>query len=218
MLRKLLPVLLLVSGLGLGLGAGFLLQPSDAGPDEGHGEAAADPHAEEAGGDHGSAPAEDDAHAESEDMSHGKAEVAHAEGEVDMSHGAEGSDGSHDAGSGEAEPGESSDAPEHDYVKMNNQFIVPVVQKGRVSALVILSLSLEVKPGLGERIYAIEPKLRDALLQVMFDHANSGGFAGSFTDAANLVLLRRALLEAAMRVAGDGVSDVLIVDIVRQDS
>ncbi len=106
----------------------------------------------------------------------------------------------------------------HEYVKLNNQFVVPVVERGRVAALVVLSLSLEVTPGLTEKVYEMEPKLRDGLLQVMFDHANSGGFAGSFTDGANLVVLRQALRETAGRIFGKDVSDVLIVDIVRQDS
>jgi hypothetical protein len=56
------------------------------------------------------------------------------------------------------------------------------------------------------------------MLQVLFDHANSGGFNGSFTDGANLVLLREALLETALRIFGTDVTDVLIVDIVRQDT
>lgn len=105
-----------------------------------------------------------------------------------------------------------------DYAKLNNQFVVPVLEKGRVVSMVILSLSLEVPTGTSEKVYDVEPKLRDAFLQVLFDHSNAGGFRGSFTDGANLVLLRRALLEAAKGILGDGVSDVLIVEIVRQDS
>lgn len=106
----------------------------------------------------------------------------------------------------------------HDYVKLNNQFVVPVVENGRVSAMVILSLSLEVDVGGTEQVYAREPKLRDALLQVMFDHANTGGFRGTFTDGANMVVLRNALREMARKVMGPMVTDVLIVDIVRQDN
>ena len=105
-----------------------------------------------------------------------------------------------------------------EYVKLTNQFVVPVLQGGKVAAMVILSLSLEVEAGGSEEIYSKEPKLRDAFLQVMFDHANAGGFTGSFTDGANLVLLRRALLEAGISAIGTALTDVLIVDIVRQDS
>ena len=85
-------------------------------------------------------------------------------------------------------------------------------------AVVIMSLSLQVKKGSSPDVYKLEPKLRDTFLQVMFDHANAGGFAGNYTDGANLVVLRKALLESARSVMGDAVTDVLIVDIVRQDS
>ena len=105
-----------------------------------------------------------------------------------------------------------------EYVKLNNQFVVPVVQDGQVAALVVVSLSLEVTTGSTEKVFATEPKLRDVFLQVLFDHANAGGFKGSFTDASNLVVLRQALKEVAIQVLGDTVKDVLIVDIARQDS
>lgn len=117
-----------------------------------------------------------------------------------------------------AEMTEAEPAVPPEYVKLNNQFVIPVVEDGAVSALVVLALSLEVKTGGTEAVFAAEPKLRDVFLQVLFDHANAGGFKGSFTDASNLVVLRQALKEAAMQVLGDAVKDVLIVDIARQDS
>ena len=118
----------------------------------------------------------------------------------------------------QAKPAKPDPATEPEYTKLSNQFIVPVMQKGKVSAMVILSLSLQVAKGMSPDVYNAEPKLRDAFLQVMFDHANSGGFNGSYTDGSNMVLLRAALLEAAKSILGDKVSDVLITDIVRQDS
>jgi flagellar FliL protein len=154
MIRKLLPFLLGLLGLGIGIGAGLFLRPPPA-----------EPSAEE---------------------------IAMAE---------------------ETEPTSPSE-----YVKLNNQFIVPIVEDGRVVSLVILSLSLEVETGTMETVFQHEPKLRDVFLQVMFDHANSGGFRGTFTDSANLLLLRRALTEAAKSVLGKDVKDVLISDINRQDS
>lgn len=104
-----------------------------------------------------------------------------------------------------------------EYVKMNNQFVVPVVNAESVQALVVLSLSLEVPAGQKDAIYSREPKLRDSFLQVMFDHANVGGFDGEFTNANNLDVLRNALREAAQKDMGDQISDVLIVEIARQD-
>lgn len=116
---------------------------------------------------------------------------------------------------GAAKDGQS---PVHDYVKLNNQFVVPVVEGGRVISLVILSVSLETQVGASEQVFAREPKLRDGFLQVLFDHANAGGFKGAFTEASNMDALRRAMLDVAKKALGDLVSDVLIVDIVRQDA
>lgn len=170
MLRKLLPVLLALIGLGGGAGAGLFLRPAPATEDN-----ASEAAAEGAGAEHA------------------------AEGEAIAE---------------EGEAGEN--APE--YVKMNNQFVVPVVEDRRVAAMVVLSLSLEVRPGNTEAVYQREPKLRDVFLQVLFDHANTGGFSGSFTDGSNLIVLRTSLKEAAALVLGNAVTDVLITDIARQDS
>lgn len=106
----------------------------------------------------------------------------------------------------------------HNYVRLNNQFVVPVVQGGRIKALVVMSLSVEVVAGNTEAVYEREPKLRDAFLRVMFDHANSGGFDGSFTSNGNMAHLRSGLVEAAKNVLGAAATDVLIIDIVRQDT
>ncbi len=107
---------------------------------------------------------------------------------------------------------------EREYAKLNNQFVIPVVEDGAVAALVVMSLNLEVVPGSRATVFAIEPKLRDGFLQVMFDHANIGGFSGNFTSGTNMRSLRNELLRSAQEVAGDNVTDVLIIDIIRQDS
>ncbi len=164
-MRKLLPIVLALLGLGAGMGGGLLLRPPPEDP-------AANPCGDVA-----------------------ETQVAHAPAAAE-------------------DPG----VPTHDYVKLNNQFVVPVVEGGRVSALVIVSISLEVTIGSTEQIYSREPKLRDGFLQVLFDHANAGGFKGAFTDANNMTILRHALLEAAQKIMGPLVSDVLIADIIRQDT
>ena len=104
-----------------------------------------------------------------------------------------------------------------EYARMNNQFVVPVVINDRVAALMVMSLSIEVETGGQEAVFSHEPRLRDAFLQVMFDHANIGGFNGTFTASSNMRILREALQDAADRVMRGHISDVLIVDIVRQD-
>jgi flagellar protein FliL len=116
----------------------------------------------------------------------------------------------------EMAPEDPVEPPE--YVKLSNQFVIPVLVDGRIDAMVIMSINLEVTVGSTEAVFSQEPKLRDGFLQVLFDHANAGGFRGSFTDGANMVNLRGALMEVATKILGDMVIDVLIVDIGRQDS
>ena len=124
-----------------------------------------------------------------------------------------------DATKTEMPPQESAVADhETEFVKLNNQFVVPVVEDGTVAAMVILSLSLEVPKGEGPKVFEREPKLRDALLQTLFNHANAGGFKGSFTDPLAMEALRTALLETARSVMGAAVGSILITDIVRQDA
>jgi flagellar FliL protein len=118
----------------------------------------------------------------------------------------------------ERPPDSASPTADREYVKMNNQFVIPVMGPDRVQALVVASLSVEVTAGSTESVYDREPKLRDAFLQVMFDHANIGGFEGSFTAADRMDILRGALLDAARAVLGRDVSDVLITEIARQDT
>jgi len=105
----------------------------------------------------------------------------------------------------------------YEYVKLNNQFIVPVVNGEKISALVVMSLSIEVVVGKKEAVFVREPKLRDAFLQVLFAHANSGGFDGVFTTGEKMNDLRGSLYEVAVEILGPTASDVLVIDIVRQD-
>lgn len=104
-----------------------------------------------------------------------------------------------------------------EYVKLNNQFVIPVVSRDLISAMIVLSLTVEVVAGTSQAVYDREPKLRDAFLQVLFDHANIGGFEGAFTNAGNMEVLRRSLTDVAQRVVGDMARGVLITDIARQD-
>lgn len=116
-----------------------------------------------------------------------------------------------------AEIAETTDAAAQvEYVKLNNQFVVPVMNGGDIRSLVILSLSVEAEAGQAEVVYTREPKLRDAFLRVLFDHANTGGFDGSFTESGTIESLRRGLRAAAREIIGPTSRDVLILDIIRQ--
>lgn len=106
----------------------------------------------------------------------------------------------------------------HDFVRLNNQFVVPILEDGRIGAMVVLSLSVEVTQGNAQTVYEREPKLRDQFLQVFFDHANRGGFDGEFTNANSMDVLRRMLTEVARDLLGPVARGVLITEIARQDT
>jgi hypothetical protein len=118
----------------------------------------------------------------------------------------------------EKEKGKKGEGGGFEYLKLTKQFVVPIVEDEEISALVTMSLSLEANSAITETFYAIEPKLRDGFLQVLFDHANTGGFDGAFTHSDNLGTLRKSLLEVAKKDLGDDVSKVLIMSVSRQDT
>lgn len=111
----------------------------------------------------------------------------------------------------------TKDTGNTEFVKLNNQFVIPVVTRDRISAMVVMSLSIEIAQGNSQMVYTREPKLRDGFLQVLFDHANLGGFEGEFTNANNMDVLRMSLRDVANRVLGDATRGVLITEIARQD-
>lgn len=104
-----------------------------------------------------------------------------------------------------------------EYVELGEQFVVPVVEEGSVIALVVMTLSVEIAPGFANEVNAHRPKLRDLFLRELLDHANLGGFRGSFTSNGTLDRLRRALRERGQRAMGEDLRDILILDINRQE-
>jgi len=190
-MKKLLPILLLLLGGGGGVAAGLFLRPAPTEPEA---------MVECADGDEHCTTAEDNVHAD---------EMEQAAGD----HADDGSlieDGSHDTDVAEANGNEA------EYVALQRQMIVPIVSDDKVISLVVMSLSIEVEAGFGVDVYDREPKLRDAFLQVLFRHANTGGFNGDFTSGEKMADLRRALNSAAAQVLGPVAIQVLVTDILRQ--
>ena len=84
--------------------------------------------------------------------------------------------------------------------------------------MVVMSLSVETDTEAAHAVEAVKPRLRDGFLKVMFRHANSGGFDGSFTSGRKMEDLKSALLAAAREVLTETpVEEVLITEIARQD-
>jgi len=107
---------------------------------------------------------------------------------------------------------------DNEYVKLPNQFVIPIIKDDRVSSMVVMTLSIEIASGKSQVVYDKEPKLRDVFLRVLFDHATLGGFSGTLIDNDNLDGLRRSLLSVAQQAIGETiVTDILIFEIARQD-
>ena len=103
------------------------------------------------------------------------------------------------------------------YLKFKRQFVVPVMTRGKIDALVIMNLNLELTPDAPDNAYTLEPKLRDAITRELLTLSNDGVFGANLTSAESYENVRRTLLTAAKTVLPDGIQDILILDIARQE-
>lgn len=103
------------------------------------------------------------------------------------------------------------------FMKFSRQFVVPVVSRDNVSALVIIDINLELDPSATENAYSREPKLRDALLKTLLQLSNEGAFGKGILEEENLTEVRTRLLGSVQKILNDDVVDVLILNVARQD-
>ena len=121
-------------------------------------------------------------------------------------------------GHGDDHASDGGAASGKEYIKLSNQFVVPLVDGDRIASMVVMTLSVEAPTGQGETVFDMEPKIRDVFLRVLFDHAAIGGFRGAFLNNENLDIIRKNLVAAARsQLETDLISDVLIFEIARQD-
>lgn len=103
------------------------------------------------------------------------------------------------------------------YAALKKQFIIPILTEERVTGLVVASIAIAVDEGTVEPVFEVEPKLRDAVLQVFFIHASSGGFRGDFLNKRAMTDLRERLNEVVSPIVGKTFHEVLLTEVVRQD-
>ncbi len=104
-----------------------------------------------------------------------------------------------------------------DWFKFPTQFFVPILRNGTPTAIMVLSLTVEMPAKARPEIEAQEHRLRDALLNALMIEANTGGFDGNFTADPAQQRLRASLLAAAQKAAGGNIQRILIEDIGRQE-
>lgn len=201
MLKKIIWIIPLLALLG-GAVAGDMLsaKPEAEAPEGGEGAEATEGEGEGKGAAEGEHPApEEGEEAPAADEKHGEKPAAaeHAEPAE------EGSEADEEA------EGESASA----WFSFPSQFFVPLVQRGEIDGMMVLTLTIETSSADLALVSEMEHRLRDALLRVLIIHANTGGFMGNYTDAPKLDRLREALLKAAVEAAGPAVRAVLVEDI-----
>ena len=138
-MKRLLPLIIALVGLGAGVGAGIALKPA---PEE-HAAAA---EGAAACAEHSETPCTAEA-APDDPFEHAAAEEPEIEGEPA-------------------------------YVPLEKPFVVPIFAGEKVVAMIVLSLSVATDEEGAHAMDAVQPRLRDSFLKVMFRHANSGGFDG----------------------------------------
>lgn len=158
------------------------------------------------------------------DMLHGNASKAGEEpkegAETPKSAGETAEAKSEDAGEKPAESADPEAADKSnsaDWFHFPDQFFVPILRNGTTSAVMVLSLTLEMPSAARTSVEAQEHRLRDALLNALMIQSNTGGFDGNFTSASSLESLKAALLAAARKAGGSEITGVLIEDIAKQE-
>ena len=109
------------------------------------------------------------------------------------------------------------EAEERNYVKIGRQTIIPVVDNGETRALMLFELAVDVPAGVSATVHEMEPRLRDAFLRELFQMSYTGAFLTNFTDDHIIEELRRNLTRTAREHIGSKDSEVLILDVMRQE-
>jgi flagellar protein FliL len=103
------------------------------------------------------------------------------------------------------------------YFKFTREFVVPVVSQGRVTSLVILNLNLEADENMSQKLFEMEPKLRDNIMTTLITISNDGKTFESMTDVENYESIRSMVMMNLKSVMATGIHNVLIVDLAKQD-
>ena len=196
LIKKILfPLLLMVAVVGGAVAADFMRSQGSENP-EGETHDTKDSHKKNASKD------KKDSHGKSKDDSHAKGKKdKKAKGKKDK-----GGHGSADDNSGSVS-----------YLKFKRQFVVPVMDRGKIDALVIMNLNIELDKDAPSNVYNMEPKLRDAIMRELLTLSSENIFGENLTSAESYQTLRSTLLRASKSVVTEGVRDILILDIARQE-
>lgn len=103
------------------------------------------------------------------------------------------------------------------YYKFTREFVVPMIDNGRVESLVILNINLEVDAAQSQALFSMEPAIRDNIMTTLVGLSNDGRTFESITDIENYETIRTMVLMNLKKMSVTGINNVLILDMARQD-
>lgn len=103
-----------------------------------------------------------------------------------------------------------------DYFKFTREFVVPVMRESRVESLVILNINLEVDSRVSSKLFAMEPKIRDNIMTTLIELSNDGSTLEAIANLENYESIRATVLMNLQRIVPEGIRNVLIVDMAKQ--
>ena len=140
-----------------------------------------------------------------------------AEGPAASAQTSDDADATDDSGTAEGTRG-TTPADGTEFVRLNNQFVVPIVRDGSVRSLVVMALTLEVDSGNNQAVFDREPRLRDSFLQVMFAMPMRAGSTAASPRPRQWTRCARHSAMPRARCWARSSPTFLIVDITRQDA
>ena len=119
---------------------------------------------------------------------------------------------------GDAKKGDKyASSGDSEYFKFSREFVVPVMREDQVKSLVILHVTLETASGESDKLFSEEPKLRDNIMTTLIGLSNDGRTLEEPTNIEHYEMIRSMLLMNLRDSVSEGIMNVLIVDMAKQD-
>ncbi|WP_300380641.1 hypothetical protein [Henriciella sp.] len=144
------------------------------------------------------------------------AEKAHKESEADKHGGKKDAHGKSGKSAGKGGHG-SADASAPAYYKFSREFVVPIIAEERVQSLVILNLNLQIDPSVSDELFSKDPVLRDNIMTTLIRLSNEDEIFNGLNNVENYETMRSMILRNLRDSVSEGIQNVLILDMARQD-
>lgn len=110
-----------------------------------------------------------------------------------------------------------SSADNTEYYSFSREFVVPIMKDKRVDSLILLNINLEVQSSAMDKMFSINPKIRDNIMTTLVELSNDGKTLEDPTNVDSYETIRSMILLNLSSVVASGIENVLIMDIAKQD-